>query len=158
MSAGPDSLLSALAEIPNACAPLPGLVTGGQPTDSQLREAKAAGLATVLDVRDPLEPRPFDEPALAAELGMRYVNVPISGATLDDTTMERILSVLRDETSAPVFFHCGSGNRVAGALIPHFMLDHHMPEAAAVALARRVGLRGPDLLGWGLEYVRRHSA
>jgi protein tyrosine phosphatase (PTP) superfamily phosphohydrolase (DUF442 family) len=151
-----DTLLAAVAGIANACCPLPGLVTGGQPTDAQFRAARAAGAATVLDIRDPMEPRPFDEPALAASLGLRYVNISVTGHSLDDPTMERILAVLRDEAAAPVFFHCGSGNRVGGELIPYFMLDKGMAEDDAVALAMRVGLRGADLLQWGLDYASRH--
>ena len=153
-----DPLLAAVSGIANACCPLPGLVTGGQPNDAQFRAARAAGAVTVLDIRDPMEPRPFDEPALAASLGLRYVNISVTGHSLDDTTLEKILAVLRDESAAPVFFHCGSGNRVGGALIPYFMLDKGMAEDDAVALAMRVGLRGADLLQWGLDYAHRHSA
>ena len=87
-----------------------------------------------------------------------YVNVSVTGHSLDDATLEKILAVLRDDTAAPVFFHCGSGNRVGGALIPYFMLDKRMAEDDAVALAMRVGLRGADLLQWGLDYAHRHSA
>jgi protein tyrosine phosphatase (PTP) superfamily phosphohydrolase (DUF442 family) len=112
---------------------------------------------TVLDIRDPMEPRPFDEPALAASLRLKYVNISVNGGTLDDGTMERILAVVRDPAAAPVFFHCGSGNRVGGALIPYFMLDKGMAEDDAVALAMRIGLRGADLLQWGLDYTRRHA-
>ena len=152
-----DPLLAAVAGIANACCPLPGLVTGGQPSDAQFRAARAAGAVTVLDIRDPMEPRPFDEPALAASLGLRYENISVTGHSLDDATLEKILAVLRDESAAPVFFHCGSGNRVGGALIPYFMLDKGMAEDDAVALAMRIGLRGADLLQWGLDYAHRHS-
>jgi len=152
-----DPLLAAVAGIANACAPAAGLVTGGQPTADHLRAAQAAGATTVLDIRDPMEPRPFDEPAAAARLGLRYVNIPVSGHTLDDATMERILAVLRDSAAAPVFFHCGSGNRVGGALIPYFVLDKGMEEDDAVALAMQVGLRGAELLEWGLDFAKRHA-
>jgi len=152
-----DALLAAVAGIANACSALPGLVTGGQPNDAQLRAARAAGAVTVLDIRDPMEPRPFDEPALTASLGLKYINISVTGSSLDDSTMEKILVVLRDPAAAPVFFHCGSGNRVGGALIPHFMLDKGMEEDDAVALAMRIGLRGADLLQWGLDYTRRHA-
>ena len=97
-----DPLLTAVSGIANACCPLPGLVTGGQPNDAQFRAARAAGAVTVLDIRDPMEPRPFDEPALAASLGVRYVNVSVTGHSLDDATLEKILAVLRDDTAAPV--------------------------------------------------------
>lgn len=158
MSDSTNPLLAAVAGIANACAPVAGLVTGGQPNEAQLRAARAAGAATVLDIRDPMEPRPCDEPALAAELGMRYVNVPVSGASLDDETMDRILAVLRDAEAAPVLFHCASGNRVGGALIPFLMLDRRMEEDDAVALAMQVGLRAADLLQWGLDYASRRAS
>jgi len=154
----PDSLLAAVAGIANACAPTAGLVTGGQPTVEHLRAAREAGAVTLLDIRDPMEPRPLNEPMVAAELGLRYVNITVSGHTLDDTTMERILGVLRDPAAAPVFFHCGSGNRVGGALIPYFMLDKGMEEDDAVALAMRIGLRSAELLEWGVDYAKRHAA
>jgi protein tyrosine phosphatase (PTP) superfamily phosphohydrolase (DUF442 family) len=152
-----DALLAALGGIANACSPLRGLVTGGQPNADQFRAARQAGAVTILDIRDPMEPRPFDEPALAASLGLNYVNVPVSGGSLDDVTMERILAVLRNPTSRPLLFHCASGNRVGGALIPYFMKDHGMEEDDAVALAMRVGLRGAELMEWGLDYTRRHA-
>jgi protein tyrosine phosphatase (PTP) superfamily phosphohydrolase (DUF442 family) len=152
-----DALLAAVSGIANACNPFPGLVTGGQPNIEQFRAAKAAGAVTVLDIRDPMEPRPFDEPALAAALGLKYVNVSVTGGSLDDATMEKILAVLRDAAAAPVFFHCGSGNRVGGALIPYFMRDHGMEEDDAVALAMRIGLRGAELMEWGVDYARRHQ-
>jgi protein tyrosine phosphatase (PTP) superfamily phosphohydrolase (DUF442 family) len=157
MPSAPNPLLAAVAGIPNACAPVAGVVTGGQPTAEQVRAARAAGAVTVLDIRDPMEPRPFDEPAVVTGHGLKYVNIPVSGNTLDDSTMERILAVLRDPAARPVLFHCGSGNRVGGALIPLFMRDHRMEEDDAVALAMRVGLRGAELLEWGLDYARRHE-
>lgn len=156
MTSPNDALLAALNGIANACCPLPGLVTGGQPSAEQFRAAGEAGAVTVLDIRDPMEPRPFDEPGLAAALGLRYVNISVTGGSLDDGTMEQILAVLRDPAAKPVFFHCGSGNRVGGALIPYFMLDHGMEEDDAVALAMRIGLRGAELMEWGLDYARRH--
>jgi protein tyrosine phosphatase (PTP) superfamily phosphohydrolase (DUF442 family) len=155
MTASSEALLTALSGIANACCPLPGLVTGGQPGETQLRAAHAAGAVTLLDIRDSMEPRPFDEPAVARSLGLKYVNISVTGASLDDATMEQILAVLRDPTATPIVFHCASGNRVGGALIPYFMKDHGMEEDDAVALAMQVGLRGADLLQWGLDYAKR---
>ncbi len=153
-----EARLAAVRGIPNACCPAPGLVTGGQPTAEHFRAAGAAGVTTVLDIRDPMEPRPFDEAAVVEALGLRYVNVPVTGGTLDDTTMERILAVVRDPAMGPVLFHCGSGNRVGGALIPYFMRDCKLSEEEATELAMRVGLRGAELLQWGLDYAGRHPA
>lgn len=147
----------AISGIPNAHEPVPGLLTGGQPGASHLEALKAAGGSAVIDLRDPMEPRPIDEAALVNRLGMAYVNIPVTAGTHDDATLERILDALRANAGRPTLMHCGSGNRVGGALIAYLMLDHEMDEETATAEAMRVGLRGADLLEWGLDYVRRHS-
>jgi protein tyrosine phosphatase (PTP) superfamily phosphohydrolase (DUF442 family) len=98
-----------------------------------------------------------DEPAVVKELGMEYVNVPVRAGSLDDPTLDRILSVLRNAGEKTVFFHCGSGNRVGGALIPYFILDQNMEEQDAVEQAMRVGLRSAEMMEWGLDYARRHQ-
>lgn len=145
----------AISGVANACQILPNVITGGQPNAAQLRALKDAGGSIVLDLRDPMEPRLVDEAVLVRELGMQYVNVPVRAGSLDDATMERILSVLRDAGDRTVFFHCGSGNRVGGALIPHFILDQAMEEQDAVDQAMRVGLRSAEMMEWGLDYARR---
>jgi protein tyrosine phosphatase (PTP) superfamily phosphohydrolase (DUF442 family) len=147
--------LQAIAGVTNACQPVLNLVTGGQPAPAHLEALKAAGVTRILDIRDPMEPRPFDEPALLRSLGVEYVNIPVQGGALSENLLERILDVLRSWGDAPVFFHCASGNRVGGALIPYFILDHKMDEEEAKLRAMRVGLRSAELLEWGLEYARR---
>jgi protein tyrosine phosphatase (PTP) superfamily phosphohydrolase (DUF442 family) len=148
----------ALAGVVNACQILPGIVTGGQPSAGDLQQFGAAGGGILLDLRDPMEPRPIDEPALASRLGLEYVNVPVSGSTLNDDTLERVLAVLRGAGDRTVFVHCGSGNRVGGALLPFLMLDHGLAEEDAVGQAMRVGLRSAELMEWGVDYARRHAA
>jgi protein tyrosine phosphatase (PTP) superfamily phosphohydrolase (DUF442 family) len=150
--------VQALAGIPNVCQILPGVVTGGQPSPSHLAPLHAAGGRIVLDLRDPMEPRPFDEAAAVAAQGMEYVNVPVGPGALTDQTLERILGVLRGAGDRLVLVHCGSGNRVGAALIPFLMIDHGLEEEDAVAQAMRVGLRSAELMEWGLDYARRNRS
>lgn len=156
MADRPPSPFDALAAIPNACQPLPGVVTGGQPTEAQLAAFRAAGGEVVLDVRAPNEPRPLDEVAVAQRLGLDYTVVPVAAGTVSDATMERILDTLRKAKGRTVLFHCASGNRVGAALIPYLVLDEGMDEEDAVAQALRVGLKSPELMAWGVEYAQRH--
>jgi protein tyrosine phosphatase (PTP) superfamily phosphohydrolase (DUF442 family) len=151
------SLLGAIRGVANASEPLPGLVTGGQPAEAHLRALHEAGVAVVLDIRDPMEARPFDEGATVGGIGMRYVNVPITSGALNDESMERILRVLRDRGDQAVFLHCASGNRVGGPLIAHLVLDNGMEEDDAVELAMKAGLRSAELMEWGLDYARRKA-
>jgi protein tyrosine phosphatase (PTP) superfamily phosphohydrolase (DUF442 family) len=148
----------AVSGVVNACQILPSVITGGQPNAAQLRALKESGGGIVLDIRDPMEPRPVDEADLVRELGMEYVNIPVRAGSLNDATLERILEVLRKAGDRTVFFHCGSGNRVGGALIPYLVLDQHMEEQDAVDQAMRVGLRSAEMMDWGLEYARRNQA
>lgn len=150
--------LGALHGVVNACEPLPGILTGGQPEARHLEALAASPGVIVLDIRDPMEPRPLDEPGVARSLGLQYVNVPVSSGSLSDGTLDRILEVLRGAGDRRVFFHCGSGNRVGGALIPYLMIDKGLDEEAAIETAMRVGLRSPELLQWGLDYTHRHKA
>jgi protein tyrosine phosphatase (PTP) superfamily phosphohydrolase (DUF442 family) len=145
----------AVRDVTNACQILPTVITGGQPNAAQLRALKSAGGDIVLDIRDPMEPRLVEEPDLVRQLGMEYVNIPVRPGSLDDATLERILQVLREAGDKTVFFHCGSGNRVGGALIPYFILDQGLEEQDAVDQAMRVGLRSAEIMEWGLDYARR---
>lgn len=147
----------ALARVPNACRLLPNIVTGGQPSTADLEAFREAGGRIVVDLRDPMEPRPIDEAATAARLDLDYVVIPVEAGTMTDATLERIHGVLRDAGDRPVFVHCGSGSRVGGALLPFLMLEHGLEEEDAIGQAMRVGLRSADLLEWGLGYARRRS-
>ena len=147
----------ALQQVPNACQILPNVITGGQPTTADLEAFRTAGGRVVLDLRDPMEPRPLDEPATTQRLGLEHVVVPVTAGTMTDATLERIHKVLRRADEIPVFVHCGSGSRVGGALLPHLMLEHGLTEDDATAQAMRIGLRSADLLEWGLDYARRKS-
>ena len=143
----------ALSGIANACQATPTMVTGGQPTAEQLAAFKAAGGVLVLDIRDPMEARPFNEPAKMKELGLEYANIPVVAGQVNEAILERILEVIRANQGRQILFHCASGNRVGGALIPHFMLDLGMEEEDAIAEAMRIGLRSPEMMQWGLEFV-----
>ena len=148
--------VQALAGVRNACQLLPTVVTGGQPTAPDLAAFKGAGGQIVLDLRDPMEPRPLEEADQARALGLEYVVVPVTPGSMTDETLERILRVLRQAGDRNVFVHCGSGNRVGGALLAYLILDHGFEEEDAVEQALRVGLRNADLMEWGLDYARRH--
>ena len=111
----------------------------------------------MIDIRDPMEPRGFDEPALVRELGMTYLNISVRQGALDDAVMDATLAAIRQHDGKPLLLHCASANRVGGVLIPYFMIDKGMNEEDAVATAMKVGLRGADLLEWGLEYTQRKT-
>ena len=152
-----SSPIDALRGVPNANQASPTVVTGGQPSAAHFRALKEAGVEVVLDIRDPMEPRGFDEPALMDELGFDYKVITVSDAHLTDETLASITDVMRRSEGRQTLVHCASGNRVGGALIPWLILNQGMTEEEATMAAMRMGLRGAHLLEWGLEYARKNS-
>jgi protein tyrosine phosphatase (PTP) superfamily phosphohydrolase (DUF442 family) len=152
---GHSSLLAAAHGLPNAAEPVPGWVTGGQPSAAQVAALHVAGCQVVLDNRDPMEPRTFDEPAAVRAAGMEYVSIPIvhGAATVD--TMQLMHAAVKKLAGRKALLHCSSGNRTAAALIPYLILDKGMEEEAAVEVAMKIGLRSAELMELALEYVRK---
>ncbi len=115
--------------------PRAGLYTAGQPSAQQLREAAAAGVTTVIDLRQPDEDRGYDEAALAEQLGLRYVRLPIAGASGITDDNARTLQRLLKQDDGKTLLHCASGNR-AGALLS---LINARLEGAPVDTALQLG-------------------
>lgn len=117
------SLLLSLLLVANAYAgdatlrqPRPDLITAGQPSAQQLRDAAANGVTTVIDLRRADEDRGYHEAALAEQLGLRYVRLPIAGAGDITEANARTLDRLLKQDSGKTLLHCASSNR-AGALL-----------------------------------------
>jgi protein tyrosine phosphatase (PTP) superfamily phosphohydrolase (DUF442 family) len=150
-----SQLLDAIAGVANACEPIHGIVTGGQPTAEHLAALKRAGCAVVIDVREPMEPQPFRTPDAVVAAGLEYRSIPVGHGAVSDATFGRLVDAVRELAGKkPAFVYCSSGNRVGAGLLPYLMLEQGMDEEAAVAQALRVGLRSAELMEQALEYVR----
>ena len=126
--------------IPNAQCPQPGILTGGQPDELQLQEAREQGYTLVINTRGHGEPGTEVEPQIVAALGLEYLHIPMSGP--GDVTLEkaREMATALESTSGSVMVHCASGNRV-GALfaLKAFHLDGKNIEEA-LEVGRGAGL------------------
>jgi protein tyrosine phosphatase (PTP) superfamily phosphohydrolase (DUF442 family) len=149
------SLLGAFSGLPNAAEPVPGWVTGGQPSEQQLKDFKAAGGEVVVDNRDPMEPRPFDEPAVVRAAGLEYINLPIVHGAVSVDTMRQVHETLKKLAGKKALLHCSSGNRTSGTLIPYLMIEKKVGEEDAVETAMRGGLRSAELMEMALSYVQK---
>ncbi len=131
---------AALVAIPNAQQPLPGIVTGGQPSEAQLRQAHATGYRTVISLLPDGETA--TEGTLARELGLRFVSIPVHGAEdLTEAKASELGRALHAEGALPVILHCASGNR-AGALLAleQFYVEHASTQEA-LTIGDRAGLK-----------------
>ena len=150
-----SQLLDALAGVPNAHEPIPGVVTGGQPSLDHLARLKRAGCQVVLDIRDPMEPQPFRTPDAVSAAGLEYRNIPVGHGTLSDATFGALLDAVRSLAGTKrTFIYCSSGNRVGVGLIPYFILEQGLDEHAAIEQAMRCGMRSADLMEQALAYAR----
>jgi len=148
-----SNLLAALAGLPNAAEPVTGWITGGQPTEHQIKAFKAAGGQVVLDNRDPMEPRPFDEPTTVRAAGLEYMSLPIIHGAVTTETMKLMHQALKRLEGKKALLHCSSGNRTAAALIPYLMIEKKMEQDDAVDLAMSIGLRSAELMEIAVTYA-----
>ena len=150
-----SQLLDAIAGVPNACEPIHGIVTGGQPAPEHLAALKRAGCAVVIDLCEAMEPRPFKTPDALVQAGLEYRSIPVGHGAVADATFGRLMDTVRELAGRrQAFVHCSSGNRVGAGLLPYFMLEQGLEEEEAVAQAMQVGLRSAELMEQALEYVR----
>ena len=97
---------------------------GAQPTREGFAYLAKLGVKTILDLREPGERSKAEERAVSA-LGMRYVNVPMTGLTPpSDAETAKILGLLEDTGAGPVFVHCWRGADRTGAVIAAYHIDH----------------------------------
>ena len=122
--------------------PTPGIYAAGQPSPDELAALARDGVRTVINLRAPSEACDFDEAGVAEALGLRYVNVPVSGAA--DLTADTIACFSRELARArgdgAVLVHCASANRVGALLALDHGLTRGAPREDALALGREGGM------------------
>lgn len=143
----------------NGVAPLTRvgrLLLAGQPSQDALGRMADEGATVVVDLRLPGEPHGFDEPALADELGLAYVNLGFGAEALTDeifAEVRRRLAAHRAQGTGDLLLHCASSNRVGAVWLAGRVLDEGVDWTTAFAEAQRIGLRSPALEGAAEAYV-----
>jgi uncharacterized protein (TIGR01244 family) len=151
------AVVALLGGVLNGTCPLPGVATGGQPDSARFAVLAKAGFHTVLDLRLPDEPRGYDERAAVHAAGLEYVNLPISAATLTDSTFTAFRALMNDRERGSVFVHCHSGNRVGVVMVPWLVLDRGWTPERAFAIAEAGGLRPGPARDRAADYVKRST-
>lgn len=124
----------------------------GQPTERGLRELQAQGVTTVVNLRTPEEMTknvPFDEPALVAKLGMRYVSLPVRGTSeypYAPATLAQFAEAVRT-ANGKVLLHCTIAWRASHLWAAYLIKDRGVPIEAALANARAINLMDEHRMG-----------
>ena len=156
----PDSaaLVAMLSGTQNAACPLPGVATGGQPDSVGFVALAAGGVRTIVDLRAPDEARGFDEPAVVRAAGLEYVSLPVTAASLSDSTFDAFRVLMKARRASSLLVHCHSGNRVGAVMVPYLVLDRGWPLEQAIAAAEAGGLKSPALKEKAIAYVSARVA
>lgn len=130
----------------NQYEPEEGVLFGGQPTAEQVEAMAEAGVKTVIDLRGETEGRGYDEVAVMAAAGLRYVPIPVTGETmLEASTFETFLEVFTT-AEKPLLVHCASGNRVGALYYAYLVAEKEMSRDDALEAAKANGLRSEALI------------
>jgi protein tyrosine phosphatase (PTP) superfamily phosphohydrolase (DUF442 family) len=131
-----------LVPIPNARVTKTGLLIGGQPTPEQLKAIHEAGYRMIVTLRTDAERGDEGEEAAVERLGMKFVSIPVAGASgLTEDNARALGNALDEPDVLPAVVHCVSGQRVSALLgLKAFVVDR-MSAAAAIDLAKRLGMK-----------------
>ena len=116
----------------------------GQPTEKGLRELRDRGIKVVVNLRTPEEMRqiPFDEGALASQLGMKYVYLPVRGNDqypYSPETVTKFAEALR-KADGKVLLHCTIAWRASHLWAAYLIKERGVPVETALANARAINL------------------
>jgi len=114
---------------------------GGQPSGPGYEYLAKIGVKTVVDLREAGDRATKEEQAVTA-LGMKYINVPMSGLTPPTSAQtSEILGLLEDNSTGAVFVHCMRGSDRTGAVIGAYRIHHdHWSNDRALSEAKSDGM------------------
>ena len=130
---------------------------GAQPSKQGFDYLNKLGIKTVIDLRE-TDRRSRKEEKLVTAAGMNYINVPMTGLQPPtQAEIDRILAILEDGSTGPVFVHCKRGADRTGAVIAAYRIDHDgwdNDKALSEAMARGMSLFQLPRQG----YIRKFQA
>lgn len=123
------------------------LYRGAQPSNEGFRSLQGLGVKVVLDLREGGS-RSQAEAVKVKALGMRYVNIPLSGIAAPSAAQTaQVLTLFNDTNGGPVFVHCKRGADRTGTMVAIYRITHdHWDNARALAEARSHKMAGWEKL------------
>jgi protein tyrosine phosphatase (PTP) superfamily phosphohydrolase (DUF442 family) len=121
------------------------LLTSGQPNESQLASARAAGVEVVINLALHDDPRYSlrDEPGTVESLGMTYVHIPVQFGAPTEADLLAFFAAMGAHRGRLLLVHCGANYRVSVFLGLYNMLMLGQPRDEAFALMDSVWKPNP---------------
>jgi uncharacterized protein (TIGR01244 family) len=124
---------------------------GGQPTEKALRDLRASGLTTIVNLRMPEEMKKvgFDEAALAKELGIRYVHIPMRGTKENPYGPKELdaFAAAMDSADGKVLLHCTIAWRASHLWAAYLIRERNVPVTVALEQTRKINLMDDMRMG-----------
>ena len=133
------------------------LITGGQPTEDQLRDAAAEGYTAVINLA-PVNP-PYtleDEAGLAQSLGIAYHYIPVQWNAPTDEDFAAFEEAMRATADDKLLIHCAANFRVTAFYSLYARKHLGWSEAEGETFRARIWA-GSDYPIWE-TYVARNKA
>ncbi|MCC7527671.1 MAG: tyrosine-protein phosphatase [Candidatus Melainabacteria bacterium] len=92
------------------------LMRGGAPSARAMKELKAAGVKTIVNLRGGGAASKKEERAAMA-IGLDYYNIPMGYADPNLTKVSSVLDIIRDPARQPVYIHCLQGADRTGMIV-----------------------------------------
>src|SRR6476469_8465870 len=116
----------------------------GQPTEKALRDLRAKGVTTIVNLRMPEEMAQvgFDEAALAKELGINYVYIPMRGTKENPYGPKELdaFAAAMDSADGKLLLHCTIAWRASHLWAAYLIRDRNVPVATALSQTRQINL------------------
>jgi protein tyrosine/serine phosphatase len=108
--------------VPNAGKINETLLRGAQPSAQGLAELKKLGVTTVIDLRGNRGPVAWER-AQVESLGMRFVNIPISGwSPPSDRQVAEFLRLTKQDPAQKIFVHCYYGKDRTAVMVAAYRI------------------------------------
>ena len=147
-----------LLAIRNYARPADDVHIGAQPRPEFFEKMKAAGVKTILNLRNPSEHRAAEEQAQVEALGLKYINIPLVYTAPKDEAIDEFLKVMDDAATRPVYIHCTTTIRVAALWMVRRVLRDGWPLEKAEEEAMKLGLaNSPDMRDFARAYIAKHK-
>ncbi|MGL5941149.1 MAG: protein tyrosine phosphatase family protein [Waterburya sp.] len=112
----------------------PTLATSGQPTTEQFGDILSEGYSLIVNLATPASSNwNPDEQAIAQNLGMEYVGIPIDWESPTLKDFEHLADLLDENPERKIWVHCAKNMRVSAMIY----LYHRLRKGYSEATARR---------------------
>lgn len=119
------------------------IVSGGPPSEDDVRKAKAMGIKTVIDLR---RSEKIDaEKVFVLSEDLKYFNIPVTLETLSRKQVDAVAEILSNPDNRPILLHCGSGNRVGALWALYSKFYKGLDEEEAYQEGLKKGMRSEGL-------------